>query len=449
MNKFRSEFGYVQSQDEQDKLIIPRRYPLLTMHPLETAEVQGAHIVANVFNRLVAVDSEGAVFPELAHSWDAQKDRLRLYLRKDVKFQDGSILTAQDVVECLEKMRNHAQFRELWEPVTRIQTVAPLVVDIFFPDGCSYCLQMLGMMNASIYKEPKGQLIGTGSFYVEDDYKQKVILKAFKEHFQERPLLDVIEFVVVPADFELAYRSAAEEKKQKTVQVESDSGFGIVIMNAFRDSDIGRKEVRDFIHYIIAKYRHEVEMVDPRLSPNHKSCLAGQDQKYTPPAYGRPHFSKPLVIKTTSYVASTTTWLQSILEKEGIPVELMVLTFEEFTFNEEKNRQADLFVHGEIFEMNQNFSFYQFLVCGYSPLAAMVRKDKNLDEYISEYKHTPFNDWIFLNLKVERALMESSILIPLYCVKRQIPFSTELININISHFGYVDFSKLWLRPQIK
>jgi MarR-like DNA-binding transcriptional regulator SgrR of sgrS sRNA len=37
-------------------------------------------------------------------------------------------------------------------------------------------------------------------------------------------------------------------------------------------------------------------------------------------------------------------------------------------------------------------------------------------------------------------------MIPLYYEKRQIPFSADLMNISISHFGYVDFSKLWVRP---
>jgi len=449
INRFRSKFGYVQSPDEQEKLIIPRKYPLMTIHPLETAEVQGAHIVSNVFNRLVSVNSDGDVLPELAHSWDVSTKNLRLYLKKDVKFHDGSIMTASDVVECLEKMRSHKQFKDLWEPVKAIKVAAPLVVDILFPGGCSYCLHMLGIMNASIYKETNGQLFGTGSFYVEGDLGQKTSLIAFKEHFQERPLLDAIEFVVVPADFDFAYRSAAEEKSQDTFQVESDSGFGVVIMNAFRNSDIRRKEVRDFIHSIIAKYRHEIAAVDKRITPNHHSCLSGQVHQSAPLKVSRPVLTKPLVLKTTSYVANTSDWLRTILEKEGIPVEMLNLSFIDYSFNDAINQDADLFIHGEIFEMNQNFSFYQFVTSGYSPLATMVKNDMRLSGHISSYKHIPFSEWTRLNLKTEKMLMDSSILIPLYYVKRQIPISNDLININISHFGYVDFAKLWLRPQIE
>lgn len=72
-----------------------------------------------------------------------------------------------------------------------------------------------------------------------------------------------------------------------------------------------------------------------------------------------------------------------------------------------------------------------------------------MTKYLVEYVHTPFEDLTSLNLKVERALMEASIMIPLYYEKRQIPFSTDLMNINIKHFGYVDFSKMWVRPNIE
>jgi MarR-like DNA-binding transcriptional regulator SgrR of sgrS sRNA len=99
--------------------------------------------------------------------------------------------------------------------------------------------------------------------------------------------------------------------------------------------------------------------------------------------------------------------------------------------------------------MNQNFSFYQFLKNGYSPLANILKTDNTLTKYLNEYTHTPFHEWTALNLKVEKALLESSTMIPLYYEKRQIPFSVDLMNISIKHFGYVDFSKLWVRPQLE
>lgn len=447
MNKFRLKFGYVQSKDQPDKLIIPRRHPLLTMHPLEAADVHSANMVANVFNRLVAVDEHGFISPELVHSWDETPSKLRLYLKKDIKFHDGSVLTADDIIVCLDKLRSHRYFKELWGPIQEIKVVAPLTIDILFPLGCSYCLQLLGTMNASIYKETKGDVYGTGGFFSEHN-DLKTTLFAFKDYFQERPLLDIVEFIQVPRDFDIVYRSATQEKPNSTFQVESDSGFGVVIMNTHRKSDIQRKEVRDYLHYVISIYRYDINRVHSRGMPNHKSCLIGHDQNYTVPKVKRPHFEKPLVVRIVNYTENTTMWLKEIFEKEGVPVELKWLSFGDMITNDVKNQEVDLFIHGEVFEMNQNFSFYFFLKNGYSPLANIIKTDVTLTKILAEYIHTPFAEWTSLNLKMEKALMELSIMIPLYYEKRQIPFSTDLMNINIKHYGYVDFSKLWVRPNI-
>ncbi|EMF47941.1 Oligopeptide ABC transporter, periplasmic oligopeptide-binding protein OppA [Planococcus halocryophilus Or1] len=68
------------------------------------------------------------------------------------------------------------------------------------------------------------------------------------------------------------------------------------------------------------------------------------------------------------------------------------------------------------------------------------------NNYLEQYAATPFNEWTALNLKMEQDLIASSIMLPLYYEKRHIPFSIDVMNITISHFGYVDFSKLWVRP---
>ena len=447
MSTFRSKFGYLQTTN--DKLVIPKRYPFLTMHPLEAADVRSANLVANIFNRLVAVDEQGMVLPELAHSWDVTSSKLRLYVKKDIRFHDGSILTAEDIVVCLNKLRNHPQYQELWAPIHHINAPALLVIDIYFPDGCSYCLHMLGTMNASIYKESKGSLLGTGCFYLQDNNDSKTTLAAFKDYFGERPLIDLVEFVQVPEDFESVYRSTTQIKNQPTFQVNSDTGFGIVIMNSFRNSAIRRKEIRDYVHYVIAKHRHSINQADARTLPNHQGCPIGQSQTYTIQAVKRPEFPTPLVLKIVNYTQETTMWLKEVLEKEGIPIELRWVSFADNLYDDYGNQSIDLFIHGEIFEMNQNFSFFQFLKNGYSPLAAILKNDTTLNRYLADYAHTPFEDWTTLNLKVERALLDDSIMIPLYYAKRQIPFSADLMSINIKHFGYIDFSKVWVKPNIE
>lgn len=447
LERFRSKFGFSQDKDEIDKLIIPRRYRLMTTNPLETADVHSANFVATVFNRLVSVGHDGRVSPELAHSWDISPARLRLYLKKGVKFHDGSLLTAEDVKVCLNRIRKDKNFKKLWQPVESISVPAPLVIDLAFPGGCSYCLQMLGMITSSIFKETGGRLYGTGSFYLDDTHDMKTVLLAFNDFFGERPLLDAVEFIQVPEDFDIAYRSSRYEEEE-TFLVESDSGVGMIFMNLFRDSPIRQKEVRDYIHWAIAKHRQSIGDADPRILPNAEGMLIGRSESYEVPPAVRPVFDRPLIIKTTSYLTSSSDWLKRILELEGVPVEMYEMHFYEYLVDNGKDQEADLYIHGEVFEMNQDFSFFYFITNGLSPLSPIIAEDDNLSALVKKYIHTPFEEWHELNLEVEKRLIEASAMIPLYYAKRQIPFSKDLKNIKSSHFGYVDFSKLWVRPNL-
>ncbi|WP_421385230.1 ABC transporter substrate-binding protein [Bacillus salacetis] len=446
MNKFQTKLGFVQAS--QDKLIVPKRYPFFSIHPLEAADVFSAHLVANVFNRLVSITEDGKIIPEIAHSWDVSPAKLRFYLKKDIKFHDGSILTANDVAECLDKLRQHKHYKELWAPVEKIEVQTPLIIDIHHPGGCSYTLPMLTMMCASIYRETKERLMGTGCFSLEENSEQKTTLAAFSDHFQERPLLDAVEFIQVPTDFKGIFHSHVECNDASPVEVESDSGFGIVVMNICRLSAIQRKEVRDYLHWLIASYRQNIQDCSPRLIPNDNSVMIGPKHDVTIQEPDRPSFDKPIIIRGASHTVKTTKWLADVLGKENIPYEIKWFSFSDILTKQPHTLDVDLFVHGEIFESNQDFSFYHFLNNGFSPLYQIIKENVELKRLLDDFMHTPFEEWRPLNLKLERKLIQESIMIPLYYEKRFIPFSSDIMNIEFKHFGYVDFSKLWVRPEV-
>ncbi len=60
----------------------------------------------NLYDGLTNVDPQGALIPELASSWDVSPDAtsVTFHLRKDAKFQDGSPVTADDVVYSVERL---------------------------------------------------------------------------------------------------------------------------------------------------------------------------------------------------------------------------------------------------------------------------------------------------------------------------------------------------------
>lgn len=358
MNIFQSKFGF--HQEDLDRLIIPRYYHFLTFHPLKAADVHSANLVANVYNRVVALNEDNTITSELAHSWELTATKLTLYLRKDIHFHDGSILKAEDVVLSFKGMKQSREYAELWSPIINISSPSPLVVELEFTDGCTYILQLLSMIPASIHKEVHGQIIGTGSFYIAEDSEEKTLLCAFKQFFRERPLLDRVEFIQVSKEFNALYYGANESKNVGTFEVESDSGFGIVLLNPFRPTDMARKEVRDYIHMLIDQNRQQISQVHTRISENTSGCLIGYSKPYSMPKIKKPIMTGPLIMKVVSYAKDVSYWLKDILEQAGLAVVIEEISFQDAVNKDQFNLDADLFVHGEIFELNQSFSYFFF-----------------------------------------------------------------------------------------
>ncbi len=446
MKSFQGRLGY--EQNHEDRLIIPRKHPFLTTHPLEARDVHSANLVANIYDRLVSLDEDGIIHPGLSHSWELDETKLRLYLRKDVKFHDGSILTAQDVCICLEKMRSHPFYELMWSPVAEITARGPLVVDLHFRYPCSYALHLLGVLGASIYKANGEELSGTGSFYIELNNEVKTVLHAFKEYYKERSLLDVIEYVQVPKDFENIYRSSKQATNNETFQVDSDYGFGVAIFNSYRDSDIARADVREYLHYKMAIHRKELPEIDPSVIPNDCGVFPGISKPYVIEKRLCPDLSRPLKLQVTRYTNSAGIWAQELLSKEGCAVELIPVRFEETLNNGKENQECDFFFHGEVFEINQTFSFFQFLFGGSSPLYTLLETCIDKAAFLKRYAMTPVSDWMELHLSLERLLIESSHMIPLYFSRKSFLFTEDIRNVKTKYFGHADFSKLWMKPNV-
>ncbi|MBY0099370.1 ABC transporter substrate-binding protein [Mesobacillus maritimus] len=446
MMAFQAKFGF--HQEDQDRLMIPRFYPFLTVHPQHAADIQSANLVANLYNRVVTLHADNTITPELAHTWEYNDTSLILYLRKDVAFHDGSIMKAEDVVDSFLRMKNDEHYAALWEPITMVTSPAPLIVKVEFPSGCTYVLQLLSLLTASIFKEINGRLLGTGGFYLAEDSPEKTVLCAFKQYFGHRPLLDTVEFIQVPREFQIVYQGAHESGEVDTFEVESDSGFGVVVMNPYRSSDMMRKEVREFIHSIIAQHRHELSEVNTRIRGNHEGCLIGLSESYTLEVRPKPKMSGPIKMRYVNYTSETSHWLKDKLEQAGIQVEMEEVTFHDAIYNPQIHLDTDLFIHGEIFELNQTFYYFFFLKNSFSPLHLLIERDEHLHRELEAYNQIPFEEWNAQHLKIEEYLKNESLCIPLYYVKRHIPFSINLMNIEIKHFGYVDLTKLWTKPRI-
>ena len=142
------------------------RAPSVSLDPREW-KVGSAEFAADekmsalVFDRLVSLDNYGRFQPQLAAEWsrDAAFKRWQFTLRANVKFSDGTVLSAADVATALQPLLPNGQQITASGNVVVIQSAAAM------PD----LLEELASGRFFVYRVlGDGMLMGTGPFFVSE-----------------------------------------------------------------------------------------------------------------------------------------------------------------------------------------------------------------------------------------------------------------------------------------
>lgn len=171
---------------------------MLALDPTLAAEAATQSALANVYDSLVAFDSEMRLQPALATSWTTPDDHSWVFnLRPGVRFHDGVPLTAADARDGLLRARNDVASK-LKGRLASIESVtadgpSTLRVRTLRPDP------LLLTRLAYILIAPRPPL-GTGAYAVELWEPGRVLrLRAFDAHWRGRPAIAGVEFVPLPS----------------------------------------------------------------------------------------------------------------------------------------------------------------------------------------------------------------------------------------------------------
>ena len=192
------------------------------LDPYYTVEDQGIFVDLQIFNRLVGI-SQGVnktIVPELAKAWTYSSDGMTLTfkLQPGVKYSDGTPVTADDVVFCLNRAFDpNSDWGFLFGPVTTnwpkpggsASAVDDSTVAIKLSAPFAPLLAALATFAASIYpkanyakwgKNMSAHPIGSGPFMLLDHGTQLTLAKNPHYRVQGSPYLDKIVFNVVSDD---------------------------------------------------------------------------------------------------------------------------------------------------------------------------------------------------------------------------------------------------------
>jgi len=145
----------------------------------------GRSVTSLLFDTLVVMDDSGRPKPALAEAWQASRgnQRWEFRLRQDVKFGDGTRLTA-DIAAASLRAANAG-----WN-VSSSGTSLVIEQEVVDPDLPAE----LALPRNAIAKRDTSNVVGTGPFHVVDwQAGKKLTVAANEEYWRGRPFLDEIE----------------------------------------------------------------------------------------------------------------------------------------------------------------------------------------------------------------------------------------------------------------
>lgn len=158
-----------------------------SLDPADLPDAMGSrNLVALLFDTLVTVDAAGRPQAALAESWQNAPGAggLHLRLRRDVKFHDGTLLTAEIAAASLRKAN----------PAWNVTSAADLIT-IESAAAADELLQELALpRNAIARRDSKNSLNGTGPFHIVDwQPGKRLVAAANEDYWNGRPFLDEID----------------------------------------------------------------------------------------------------------------------------------------------------------------------------------------------------------------------------------------------------------------
>ncbi len=174
---------------------------ILGLDPNKDAESITQSVLYNAFEPLVGFDENLGIRTILAESWEhPQPERWRFRIRRNVRFHDGTPLTAALVRDALLHVRDTRELEasDYMSQVRDVVAVDATTVDIVTrePRGLLANLAPVYVTKA----DASGALVGTGPYRIREWRKrERIVLDRSADYWGTPPDFDTATFVPVPA----------------------------------------------------------------------------------------------------------------------------------------------------------------------------------------------------------------------------------------------------------
>jgi peptide/nickel transport system substrate-binding protein len=181
--------------------------------PVLVSDSASGEITGLIYNGLVKYDKDINLEGDLAEKWDISEDnlRIRFYLRKDVKWQDGKPFTAKDVdftYRLIVDPKTPTAYATDFLRVKELRVIDEFTVEAVYEKPYAPALGSWGqamhpahlLEGQDVTKSPlKRNPVGTGPYrFVEWKIQDRIILDSNHDYFEGRPYIDRVMTRVIP-----------------------------------------------------------------------------------------------------------------------------------------------------------------------------------------------------------------------------------------------------------
>ncbi|MCD3194917.1 peptide ABC transporter substrate-binding protein [Clostridium botulinum C] len=186
----------------------------ITLDPKYAQDIESAKVIVNIYDGLVRYkENSSDIQPALATNWDTSKDKREytFYLRKGIKFHDGTEFNAYSVRESIirqldvKENSNINYFKRIFKNLININIIDKYTLKIILKEKDEKFLSNLAMPYAAPIVSPKAirkygdkyfkHPIGTGAFkFVSWKKGEAIILKKNNDYWGEKAKVKRIVF---------------------------------------------------------------------------------------------------------------------------------------------------------------------------------------------------------------------------------------------------------------
>jgi SgrR family transcriptional regulator len=473
-----------KNKKEIDVLRYPFFNALKSLDPAMTLSRHEGHLVEHLFDTLLRFDTEKEELqPHIAHYWEAQEGgRIwTFFLRKGVTFHHGREMTAEDVLQSIQRLKKMTEpHHDSWmfTSIKEMEIIRSTVVqftlqepDYLFPYYLCHSqasiipIEIWGNDPELFSKKP----IGTGPFKLVQHDNTMVVLEAYEPYFNGRAHLDRIEMLTLPELYpnnnqQIFYWLTKGDQEQKWDKIDQVAqGASYISFNLNKAGPQQHLSFRKAIALALDLELMARELVQQKLSPAY-SLLPVRSAAYQKKTYD-PDKAKQL-LQESGYIGDPITiyatelrkgadhkaevyWIQAQLKKIGVRSHVEVLPIEDIA-HPAILQQAHIVLSGVGLSQNTILSLMKTFQAPTAFIKNMVGEDwvNIIDTKMKEVKEERDRDkQMKILVELEEQLYQAY---AIYFIRHRtysvnVSQTSSLEGVSMNWSGRINYKDVWFR----